>query len=50
MNWFATVKRYHNLGYYTVNDVNKFVVFGKITEAQAEEITGVPYTEPDMNA
>lgn len=50
MNWYATIERYFDLGYYNVNDVNKFVVFGKITEAEAEAITGVPYTTPDMNA
>lgn len=46
MVWYNTVKRYYDMGYYTVNDVNKFVVWGKITQAEAEQITGQPWQEP----
>lgn len=48
MNWYATIKRYYDMGFYN-NDpestmyVGKFVEFGKITQEQYEAITGVAY-------
>lgn len=43
MIWFNTAKRYHEMGFYTKEDVAKFVMAGKITEAQYTEITGDAY-------
>lgn len=42
---FKLVKRYYEKGYYTVDDVKKFVIAGKITEEEFKEITGVDYNE-----
>ncbi|WP_339316860.1 XkdX family protein [Paenibacillus sp. FSL R10-2734] len=39
MDWYATIKRYYNAGYYTVAQVQIFVTAKKITDKQAEEIT-----------
>ncbi|SDT22429.1 phage uncharacterized protein, XkdX family [Paenibacillaceae bacterium GAS479] len=41
MDWFATIKRYYDLGCYTEAQVNRFVVLKKITQVQADEIVGV---------
>lgn len=48
MDWFKTVKRYYDMGFYT-NDpaspmyIGKFVEYGKITLEQYETITGSTY-------
>ena len=49
MNWFRTVKRYFDLGIYTVENVRLFVEAGRITKEQFKEITGEdfdPVTQP----
>lgn len=45
MDYFATVKRYFDKGYYDSHDVKIFVLGGKITEAQYLEITGIDYVD-----
>ncbi|CDN45037.1 XkdX family protein [Paenibacillus sp. P22] len=40
MDWYATIKRYYDLGCYTTAQVHRFVILGKITQEQAVEITG----------
>ncbi len=40
---YNIVKRYYDKGTYTEDDVRKFVVAGKLTEEEFEEITGKPY-------
>lgn len=42
---FKLVKRYYEKGYYTIDDVRKFVIAGKITEEEFKEITGMDYDE-----
>lgn len=42
---YKIVKRYYDKGYYDDEDVKVFVRAGKITPAEYEEITGVPYKE-----
>ena len=42
---YDIVKRYYDAGYYTDEDVAKFVKKGKLTPEQYEEITGKPYKE-----
>lgn len=44
MNWFETVKRYFDLGFYDEAKVKMFVEGGKITEEEYADITGNPYT------
>lgn len=39
---YAIVKRYYNKGFYSKEDVAKFVVAGKITAEEYEQITGEP--------
>lgn len=46
MNWYSFVYRYYKAGYYTKDDVKVFVVAGKITPAQYQEITGESYYTP----
>lgn len=46
MNWFSAAKRYYDLGFYTKDDVKKFVLYGKITPEQYKEITGDDYVAP----
>lgn len=43
MDWFNIAKRYFDLGIYGTNEVGRFVVRGKITETQYEEITKEAY-------
>ena len=43
MDWFAIVKRHYDAGRYRAEDVEKFVVAGKITPEQFQEITGQVY-------
>lgn len=43
MNWFEKIKRYYDLGKYTVKQVKVFVVTGKITEEEFTQITGQEY-------
>ncbi|MFW5436550.1 XkdX family protein [Paenibacillus apiarius] len=48
MDWFATIKRYYDMGIYKIEPeellyVGKFCEFGKITAEQFEEITGQQY-------
>lgn len=38
IDWFDTVKRYYIGGFYTDEQVLKFVEFKKITEEQAQDI------------
>jgi len=40
VDWYVIVKRHYDAGRYTESDVGKFVVAGKITAQQYEEITG----------
>ncbi len=39
MNWFEKVKRYYDMGKYTVEQVKVFVQTGKITEEEFKIIT-----------
>lgn len=39
---YAIVKRYYDKGYYSKKDVAKFVIAGKITAEEYEQITGEP--------
>ena len=39
MDWFALIKRYYEAGRYTADQVQVFVAAGKITAAQAKQIT-----------
>ncbi|MFD1776999.1 XkdX family protein [Paenibacillus rhizophilus] len=39
MNWYVTIKRYYDAGYYTPAQVQIFVTANKITSAQAADIT-----------
>ena len=47
MNWYATIKRYYDKGFYTLNQMRIFVEARKITEEQYEEITGEKYIAGD---
>lgn len=40
---YRIVKRYYDKGYYTKEDVKKFVASGDITAEQYKEITGEEY-------
>lgn len=40
---YKIVKRYYDKGYYSTEDVAKFVKAGKITAEQYETITGEDY-------
>ena len=40
---YKIVKRYYLKGYYTKDDVKKFVASGDITEEQYKEIVGEDY-------
>lgn len=40
---FKIVKRYFDKGLYSVEDVKKFVLAGKITDEEFTEITGEEY-------
>ena len=40
---FKIVKRYFDKGFYSVEDVKKFVLAGKITGEEFTEITGEEY-------
>lgn len=40
---FDIVKKFYDNGLYSKKDVEKFVVIGKITEEQYEDITGETY-------
>lgn len=41
--WFASVKRYYDMGLYTNENVKVFVQAGMITEADYKTITGKKY-------
>ena len=41
--WFITAKRYYDMSIYTKAQVALFVVKGRITEAEYEEIVGEPF-------
>ena len=45
MSKYETVRRYYERGLWSIKRVRDAVVKGWITEAQFEEITGVPYAE-----
>lgn len=40
---YVIVKRYYDKGFYSNEDVAKFVAAGKITAEEYEQITGEPY-------
>ncbi|SDR81137.1 phage uncharacterized protein, XkdX family [Paenibacillaceae bacterium GAS479] len=40
MDWYATIKRYYDLGCYTRAQVQRFAELGKITQKQATTIIG----------
>ena len=40
---YKIVKRYYDRGYYSNGDVAKFVLAGKITDDEYEQITGEKY-------
>lgn len=40
---YKIVKRYYDIGYYSKGDVEKFVIAGKITDGEYEQITGEKY-------
>lgn len=40
MNWYEKIKKYYDKGYYTNEDLDKFVKNGKITQEEADEISG----------
>lgn len=40
---YKIVKRYYDRGYYSKDDVAKFVLAGKITDDEYEQITGEKY-------
>lgn len=44
-NYAQKVKRYYDNGFWTISMVANAVVKGKITAAEFEEITGIPYEE-----
>lgn len=46
MNWYATIKRYYDRGYWTKEMVGDGVKAEKITEEQYKEITGDDYVTP----
>ncbi|MFW5438118.1 XkdX family protein [Paenibacillus apiarius] len=48
MDWFATIKRYFDMGIYKLDPteplyVGKFCAYGKITPEQYQTITGEQY-------
>lgn len=43
MDWFKIVSAYFKAGYYTENQVKVFVVKGKITADEYQQITGQVY-------
>lgn len=45
MNWFAIIKRHYDAGRYSRADVAIFVLGGKISSQEYDEITDEPYTE-----
>lgn len=40
MNWFEKVERYYNEGFYTPDQVKKFVTAGKISQEECDQILG----------
>lgn len=42
---YKVVKRYYDKGFYTEEDVKKFVKAGKLTPEEYEDITGTAYSE-----
>lgn len=42
---FKIVKRYHDMGIYSAEDVSKFVLSGKLTTDEYKQITGIDYAE-----
>jgi uncharacterized XkdX family phage protein len=51
MNWFATIKRFYEAGYYSGDPtsamyIGYFVKVGKISETEFKEITGSDYVPP----
>lgn len=43
MNWYESVKRYYDLGFYKKEDVARFVFHKKINEEEYQKITGEAY-------
>ena len=41
--WFARIKRFYDLGLWTIEQVREAVQFGRITAEQYKEITGEDY-------
>lgn len=44
IDWYKIINYYYSCGNYTIDDVKKYVVLGKITDVQFKEITGQDYT------
>ena len=45
MDWFKTVKRYYDKGFYTNEQMKTFVLGKKITAEEYKTITSVDYVE-----
>jgi uncharacterized XkdX family phage protein len=45
MDWLEICTTYYNKGYYDSTSLKVFTVKGKITAAEYESITGIPYAE-----
>jgi uncharacterized XkdX family phage protein len=43
MDWFKVIFGYYNSGYYKTDQVKVFVLKGKITADQYQQITGLIY-------
>lgn len=43
INWYDTILKYYQEGYYTKDDVATYVYYQKITPAQYKSITGEDY-------
>lgn len=44
MNWIEIINTYYKLGLYTEDQVKVFVIKGKISETDFQNITGQVYT------
>ena len=41
--WFARIKRFYDMGLWTVEQVREAVQFNRITQNEFKEITGIAY-------
>lgn len=48
MDWYATIKRMYDRGYWTKEMVGDGVYAGKITAEQYKTITGEEYVAPEI--